>query len=104
MYFHYMQILSKMHSYCSRKTHRIRCQYSTVYQYDQIVLSVHFLQNFVQEFPLHAASRIGNLSMVKELICHRAYFNAQNARGQTPLFLAAQNGYEHVVKYLAKEV
>lgn len=56
------------------------------------------LNNQAMVYPVHSAARTGDLDTLKILVEHKATLNARNALLQTPLFLAAQNNHEDVVK------
>ena len=59
---------------------------------------------------LHLAARAGNLSRVKEIIekCDSSELNVllskQNQEGETPLYVAAENGHDCVVSKLLEHV
>ena len=46
------------------------------------------------------AAKKGNLDLVKYLYHNGANINGKNKNGQTPILLAALNGYRSIVKYL----
>ncbi|MDO8302135.1 MAG: ankyrin repeat domain-containing protein, partial [Sedimentisphaerales bacterium] len=52
--------------------------------------------------PLHAASHLGNVGLVKMLIAARANIEALNDYGQTPLQYAAAFGNKDIVVELLK--
>ena len=52
------------------------------------------------QYVLHQAAREGNLNLVKHLHQHGANLNAKNTDGDTPILLAALNGYRTIVRYL----
>jgi len=52
---------------------------------------------------LLAASRGGDLAAVRQLIEKGAAIEAKTAYGQTPLYLAAMNGHEEVVRFLLEK-
>ncbi len=47
---------------------------------------------------MHAAAANGHLSVAQLLAVYGASVNARTAFGRTPLFLAAQNGHEGMVR------
>lgn len=51
---------------------------------------------------LHSAAGHGNLDMVSLLVAHGAVVNAQNFRGETPLFAATYGKHKKVVEFLLK--
>lgn len=51
---------------------------------------------------LHSAAGHGNMDMVSLLIAHGAVVNAQNFRGETPLFAATYGKHKKVVEFLLK--
>lgn len=52
------------------------------------------------ESPLHVASRLGHLEIVRSLLQNAAPMDAKDALGGTPLHLAAHNGHHEVVALL----
>ena len=52
------------------------------------------------QYVLHQAARSGNLNLVKHLHQHGANLNAKNTDDDTPILLAALNGYRTIVRYL----
>lgn len=52
---------------------------------------------------LRSASRKGALQIVKQLIEKGATIETKTAYGQTPLYLAAMNGHEEVVRFLLEK-
>jgi hypothetical protein len=52
---------------------------------------------------LLTASRKGDLAVVKQLIDKGAAIETKTAYGQTPLYLAAMNGHEEVVRFLLEK-
>lgn len=50
------------------------------------------------DLPLHSAARGGNLNRVKEIIQEsKEVLSKQNAEGETPLYVASENGHALVV-------
>ena len=54
-------------------------------------------------YPVHSASRIGDLETLKILVNYKAKLDVRNALLQTPLYLAASNNRTDVIKFLVKK-
>eukprot|EP00919_Chromeraceae_sp_WS-2016_P013953 GHVR01032874.1.p1 GENE.GHVR01032874.1~~GHVR01032874.1.p1 ORF type:complete len:321 (+),score=43.52 GHVR01032874.1:1-963(+) len=56
--------------------------------------------NYYEQSPLHYASMVGNVDMVKVFIQHLQYISMIDMYNNTPLHFASMNGHEGVVKLL----
>uniref|UniRef100_A0A914VEP2 Uncharacterized protein n=1 Tax=Plectus sambesii TaxID=2011161 RepID=A0A914VEP2_9BILA len=61
---------------------------------------VHYVSFQNGESALHAASLFGHLSVVKALVQRGAVTTLCNKSGETPIDLARQMGYDHIVDFL----
>ncbi len=52
--------------------------------------------------PLHDAANVGDIETVKALLYAGADWDAENQKGDTPLYLATLNRYEEIVNILKK--
>lgn len=69
-------------------------------QEDPLVLDRALVSCF-SETPLHIASMLGHLDLVKELLSHKPEFASElDSCGSTPLHLAAAKGHAEIVKEL----
>ena len=63
---------------------------------------VHFCDDFELSTPLHAASRAGNLNIVKMLLKYGAHASVQDINGDFPCHLAARGGHLDVLAALLR--
>lgn len=58
--------------------------------------------NYIGETPLHIASKVGDVNVIKFLLENKAFVNAKNKTGETPLFYAVQGLNLEVISLLLK--